>query len=155
MKTAPTLAALAVLAFGGQAFAQSDETAFGQPGDPQKVTKTIEVKMTDKMEFIPSRIRVRQGETVRFLVTNAGKKKHEMVIGTLAELEEHAAMMRKHRGMKHEAPYMAHVPSGKTETIVWQFSKPGKFYYACLVGRHLEEGMSGEIAVVADGSSRQ
>jgi uncharacterized cupredoxin-like copper-binding protein len=156
MKTAPTLPALAALVFcAAQALAQSDATAFGQPGDPKKVTKTIEVKMTDSMEFMPSRIEVRQGETVRFLVTNAGKKKHEMVIGTLAELEEHAAMMKKHRGMKHEAPYMAHVPSGKTGTIVWQFSKPGKFYYGCLVGHHFEDGMAGEITVVARGRSRQ
>jgi uncharacterized cupredoxin-like copper-binding protein len=148
--TLPRLAvALSVLVFGSEAFSQSDETAFGQPGDTRKTTKTIEVKMTDDLEFIPSRIAVRQGETVRFLVTNSGKKRHEMVIGTLAGLEEHAAMMKNHRGMKHEAPYMAHVPSGKTETIVWQFTKAGDFYYACLVGHHFEDGMSGKITVVA------
>ena len=142
------IAALAALLVASQATAQNEETAFGAPGDPQKIARTIEVNMTDKLEFIPSRITVRQGETIRFLVTNSGKKRHEMVLGTLPELKAHAEIMKAHRGMKHDAPYMAHVASGKTESMVWQFTKPGDFRYACLVGRHFEDGMAGRITVV-------
>ena len=149
MKLLTTIAALACSVFTMAAPAQTRETAFGKPGDPRNVTQTIAVKMTDAMEFNPSRITVREGETVRFVVTNAGKKKHEMVIGTLAGLKEHAALMKKHRGMKHDAPYMAHVAPGKTETLDWQFTQPGEFHYACLVGHHLEDGMAGQINVVA------
>jgi uncharacterized cupredoxin-like copper-binding protein len=143
------IAALACSVFVTAALAQTAETAFGRPGDPRNVTHTIAVNMTDSMEFIPARITVREGETVRFVVTNSGKKKHEMVIGTLAGLKEHAVLMKKHRGMKHEAPYMAHVAPGKSETLDWQFTKPGVFHYACLVGHHLEDGMAGQINVVA------
>ena len=49
--------------------------------------------------------------------------------------------MRKHPGMEHDEPYMAHVHPGKTETIIWQFTKPGAFYYGCLVPGHFEAGM--------------
>jgi len=148
MKNLTAVAALACAVFTAAAPAQTEETAFGRPGDPQNATQTIAVNMTDKMEFIPARVTVREGETVRFVVTNSGKKKHEMVIGTLAELKEHAALMRKRRGMKHDAPYMAHVAPGRTETLTWQFTKPGEFHYACLVGHHFEDGMAGQINVV-------
>ncbi len=62
---------------------------------------------------------------MRFVVKNGGKVMHEMVIGTMKELKEHAEMMRKHPGMQHEEPYIAHVAPGKTETITWQFTKAG------------------------------
>src|SRR5206468_5564408 len=58
------------------------ETAFGRPGDPAKVDRTIMVEMRDPVEFSPSEITVKAGETVRFVVVNAGKHTHEMVLGT-------------------------------------------------------------------------
>jgi uncharacterized cupredoxin-like copper-binding protein len=70
-----------------------------------------------------------------------------MVIGTKENLEKHAEAMRKHPGMKHDAPYIAHVAPGKTGTIVWQFTKAGEFQYACLVPGHFEAGMVGRIRV--------
>ena len=126
-----------------------EEHAFGREGDPKKVTRTIKVDMSDKMRFTPSEIRLKPGETVRFVVTNSGKTLHEMVLGTLKELEKHAELMRKHPGMEHDEPYMAHVAPGKTERMVWQFTKPGEFYYGCLVPGHFEAGMIGKITVSA------
>ena len=81
-------------------------TAFGHPGDPAKVARTIEVRMTDAMRFVPAAITVRKGETVRFVVRNDGKLVHEMVLGTDKDLREHAAMMREHPGMGHAEPSM-------------------------------------------------
>lgn len=122
-------------------------TAWGKPGNPARVKRTIDVKMSDQMRFDPSTISVKRGDTIRFRVTNTGKTLHEMVIGTPKELEEHAALMRKFPEMEHEEAYMAHVPPGKTEEIVWQFTKPGKFRYGCLVAGHFEAGMVGDITV--------
>ena len=31
--------------------------------------------------------------------------------------------------------------------MVWQFTKPGEFYYGCLVPGHFEAGMIGRIVV--------
>jgi uncharacterized cupredoxin-like copper-binding protein len=72
---------------------------------------------------------------------------HEMVLGTMEELKKHAELMRKHPGMEHDEPYMAHVAPGKTETITWQFTKAGEFHYGCLIPGHFEAGMIGKIRV--------
>jgi uncharacterized cupredoxin-like copper-binding protein len=124
------------------------ETDFGRTGDARKAARTVRVDMSDKMRFTPDLIEVKQGDTVRFIVKNSGKTMHEMVIGTMQELKEHAEMMKKHPGMEHDEPFMAHVAPGKTEEIVWQFTKPGEFHYGCLIPGHFEAGMVGRIKVV-------
>ncbi len=125
----------------------TEEKPWGREGDPKNVTRTIKVDMNDKMRFVPGALTIKLGETVRFEVRNSGKVMHEMVIGTQAELKAHAELMRKHPGMEHDEPYMAHAAPGKTERIVWHFTKPGEFYYACLVPGHFEAGMIGKIVV--------
>jgi uncharacterized cupredoxin-like copper-binding protein len=125
----------------------TEEKAFGREGDPKKVTRTITITMSDKMRYAPDTLAIRPGDTVRFVVTNGGKIMHELVIGTMRELKEHAALMKKHPGMEHDEPYMAHVAPGKSAAIVWQFTKPGEFYFGCLIPGHFEAGMIGRITV--------
>jgi uncharacterized cupredoxin-like copper-binding protein len=127
----------------------TEENAFGREGDPKKVSRTIDVDMSDKMRFTPDALAVKQGETIRFRVRNSGQVMHEMVLGTMEDLKEHADLMRKNPGMEHGDPYMAHVAPGKTETMVWQFTKPGEFHYGCLVPGHFEAGMVGNVHVAA------
>src|SRR4030067_2043700 len=80
------------------------EGALGRPGDPGKVTRNVEVEMSDAMRFNPESIRVKRGETIRFIVKNTGMLKHEMVLGTIEELKAHAELMRKLPEMEHEDP---------------------------------------------------
>jgi uncharacterized cupredoxin-like copper-binding protein len=127
----------------------TEENAFGREGDPKKVSRTIDVDMSDKMRFTPDALAIKQGETIRFRVRNSGQVMHEMVLGTTEDLKEHAEMMRKNPGMEHGDPYMAHVAPGKTETMVWQFTRPGEFLYGCLVPGHFEAGMVGHVHVAA------
>jgi uncharacterized cupredoxin-like copper-binding protein len=103
--------------------------------------------MGDDMRFTPNRIKVKEGETVKFVVKNNGQIMHEVVLGTMKELQEHAAMMRKFPTMEHEAPYMAHVKPGASQEIVWTFNRPGEFDFACLIVGHFEAGMVGKIEV--------
>lgn len=124
-----------------------EEKTFGKQGDPKKITRTINVDMSDQMRFTPAALTVKQDETIRFLVKNSGKVMHEFVLGTIAELKEHAELMKKFPNMEHDEPYMAHVSPGKTETIVWQFSKAGEFHFGCLLPGHFEAGMVGKINV--------
>ena len=140
----------------GAAFAHGDSrskkaemksTEFGQTGDPRKAKRTVNVDMSDAMRFAPAELSVKRGETVRFVVTNSGKQIHEMVFGTLKELKEHAELMKKHPGMEHDEPYMAHVQPGKKAEIVWQFTKAGEFHYGCLLPGHFEAGMVGIVRV--------
>jgi uncharacterized cupredoxin-like copper-binding protein len=123
------------------------EADAGRPGDPAKVNRTIEVSMNDTMRFDPAEMKFKAGETVRFVVRNEGKIRHEMVIGTVEELKEHAEMMRKMPGMQHAEPNMISLAPGESGDLVWRFDDAGAFDFACLVPGHLEAGMMGSIQV--------
>lgn len=126
------------------------QTDWGMAGRPKAATRTIKLRMLDTMRFVPEQITVRQGETVRFLISNEGKMLHEFVLGTQRALDEHAAMMLKMPEMKHSAAYMAHVAPGKTEVLLWKFNRPGQFDFACLIAGHYQAGMKGRVTVSAD-----
>src|SRR3546814_2436431 len=123
----------------------SDLTAapIGKAGNASKVSRTIDVVMTDAMRFTPDRIDVKAGETVRFRVTNSGKIRHEMVLGTEADLSGHYQMMLKDPGMRHEEANSVSLEAGKTGEIVWQFDKAGHVAFACLEPGHYPAGMKG------------
>ena len=135
------------------AFSHGDQdhhaAAIGEPGSPANVSRTVEVAMNDTMRFTPATIAVKKNETIRFVLKNDGKLKHEMVLGTPKELKAHAAMMRQMPDMKHADPNMAGVEPGKTGELVWKFTKPGSFDFACLQPGHFEAGMKGKIVVAA------
>ena len=122
-------------------------SGLGEAGDASKVTRTMKVDMNDSMRFTPNRITIKRGETVKFIVKNSGKIKHEMVLGSIDELKEHAALMIKFPEMEHVDPNQISVEPGKTGELVWKFTKAGKFDFACLQPRHFEAGMRGKIAV--------
>lgn len=145
----------AVLAHGDAqpaAPAKKEQQPWGIAGNADAAKRTIEIKMADNMRFVPDRIEVRQGDTVRFVHRNNGQLMHEFVLGTKDELDEHAALMKKFPNMEHDEPYMAHVSPGETGQIVWTFNRPGEFHFACLLPGHYEAGMVGKIRVVAAGS---
>jgi uncharacterized cupredoxin-like copper-binding protein len=122
-------------------------TPFGQPGDAKKAARTLTIRMSDRMRYTPDHIQVNAGDTLRLVVKNEGKVMHELVLGRAQDLKAHAELMKKHTGMEHDEPYMAHVVPGKSETIVWQFTKAGEFQFGCLIPGHFEAGMSGRITV--------
>ena len=68
-------------------------------------------------------------------------------IRTMADLKEHAELMKKFPDMEHEEAHMAHVGPGKSGDIVWRFNRPGTFYFACLIAGHFEAGMVGTVSV--------
>jgi uncharacterized cupredoxin-like copper-binding protein len=127
-----------------------EQKPWGIAGDARRA-RTITLRMGDDMRFRPDRIEVREGETIRFVVGNAGKVLHEMVIGTPGELEQHAALMKKFPGMEHDEPYMAHVKASARGEIVWNFNRAGSFQFACLIPGHYEAGMTGTIVVIPKG----
>lgn len=126
---------------------QAEQKAWGIAGDSTKIDRVIRIKMTDDMKFTPNIISIKTNETIRFEIHNAGKVMHEMVIGTKQELDQHAAMMKKHPGMEHDEAYMAHVGPAKSGSIVWRFNQEGDFDFACLIAGHYDAGMVGKIRV--------
>ena len=123
------------------------ETEFGQYKPKMKVTKTIEIVMTDQMNFTPSVIKVEKGDVIKFVHKNSGQMMHEFVLGTSDSLVEHAKMMKKYPGMEHSEPYMTHVAPGKTGEVIWQFSEAGEFSFGCLIPGHFDAGMKGTVIV--------
>ena len=145
--------ALAVVAHSAQAAGKHAgghaDAAIGEPGKAAQVTRTVHIDMTDTMRFTPARIDAKQGETIRFVVKNSGKLKHELVLGTEKELKEHYEVMKKFPEMEHDDPNMVTVAPGKTGQVIWRFTKAGSIDFACLQPGHYEAGMKGAVTVAA------
>jgi uncharacterized cupredoxin-like copper-binding protein len=103
--------------------------------------------MDDTMRYQPSNISVKENETVRFIVENKGKIKHELTLGDPTALKEHAEKMLKFPNMQHNDPNMVALEAGKTGEIIWQFTKAGTVDFACLQPGHFEAGMRGAVVV--------
>lgn len=119
----------------------------GQPGNPDEVSRTITMTMGDTMRFAPDHIEVRKGETVRFVLQNEGKLRHEFVLGDPEALRRHAAMMQMMPDMQHSGPNMASLAPGESGQLIWKFTHTGMVTFACLQSGHMEAGMKGAVAV--------
>jgi uncharacterized cupredoxin-like copper-binding protein len=150
------VAALAVLAFpaGGYIQAVAHEThehfSAGQPGDPQKPSRTVKVSMLEdgkRMLFDPPYIEVRLDEQIRFLLFNEGSEYHEFVLATHTENRKHAEFMKKFPNMEHNDPNAKRLSALSSGELLWKFTRHGEFEYACLIPGHFQAGMHGKITV--------
>lgn len=126
-----------------------EETSYGQPGAADHVTRTIHLDMTDNMRFSETNIKVKKGETIRFVLKNAGQAPHEFSLGTKAELDEHYEVMKKFPNMKHDEPNKVSVEPGQSGEVIWHFTKTGTVDFACLHPGHYDAGMKGQVKVAA------
>lgn len=139
-------------AYAGAGAAGHEHSAykFGQPGNPKKPSRVIEIKMTDsngEMKFSPKAIEIKKGEQIKFKIRNIGELDHEVVIDTLPNNLKHAEEMMKNPDMEHDDPNAKRLGSKKSGEIVWLFNKPGTFDFSCLIPGHREAGMTGKIVV--------
>jgi len=143
------LASIATQSFatGNHAGGHADSDAIGEPGKAADAKRTVTVNMLDSMRFTPQSITVKQGETIKFIVKNSGKVKHEMVLGTEKELKEHYEVMKKNPEMEHADDNQITVQPGKSGEIIWRFTKAGKVNFACLQPGHYDAGMKGFVTV--------
>ncbi|KRR10671.1 copper resistance protein [Bradyrhizobium jicamae] len=118
----------------------------GEPGDPKKPSRTIQVEMSE-MEYTPSRIPVKRGEQIRFVIRNVGKEDHEFLLATTKENLKHAEEMKKHPHMEHDDPNGVRLKPAKSAEILWKFTKRGTFEYSCLIPDHRDYGMIGKVTV--------
>lgn len=118
--------------------------------------------------YEPETISVNEGETVRFIVKNAGEMVHEFSIGTAAMhaahekemtmMVEHGALepdrinrekMKMDMGggkvMEHIDPNSILLEPGKSGAVVWKFAKTSAIEFACNVPGHYDAGMMGKI----------
>jgi uncharacterized cupredoxin-like copper-binding protein len=152
-----SIAAASFLLLSGVALASGThegghgEMPVGQPGKKKEVARTIKVVMKEtadgKMLFEPAEITVKQGETIRFAVQNAGETDHEFVLDDSAGMTKHKALMEKFPEMEHDDPNAVRLAPGKKGEVIWKFSNAGGFEFGCLIPGHMESGMHGPIKV--------
>ena len=111
--------------------------------------RTIAVVADDRLRFRPESVTVRTGETVAFVVTNAGRLPHEFVIGTAATQDQHERDMAGGgpMAMSSDAAFSVDVPPGQSRQLVYTFRSPGTLFYGCHVPGHYAAGMRGVITV--------
>lgn len=144
------LALAAVGALAGAASAHGPSSPAGEAGHRENASRTVEVRMLEadgRMLFEPAELTIRRGDTVRFVVSNAGLLDHEMVIDTPEGNQRHKAAMERNPDMEHADPNAVKVEPSKTGEIVWRFTNAGTFEYACLIPGHYQAGMHGRIVV--------
>jgi uncharacterized cupredoxin-like copper-binding protein len=90
---------------------------------------------------------VAAGETVRFVVTNAGENDHEFVVGNMEMQEMAADMAAEGEDMNVDAMASLALAPGQTEQTTITFEAAGELFYACHVAGHYEGGMVGTINV--------
>lgn len=151
----------------------SHAAKIGQKGDASVISRTVEITMTDN-RFEPGILSVKPGETVRFIVKNAGELVHEFNIGNR---EMHAAhgkemMMMMEIGvleadrinhdmmahgsknaMKHDDPNSVLLEPAKVGEVIWAFPESGQLQVACNVPGHYQDGMVGTITIVGSKKS--
>ena len=120
---------------------------FGHPGKADAVNRTVALNAGDDMRFQPGKLAVKAGETIRFVVRNTGKVRHEFMLGGAAEQAEHAKMMQQMPGMVHEEPNALTLEPGQEKKLIWRFTEPGDVEFACHVPGHYEAGMKGAVSI--------
>jgi uncharacterized cupredoxin-like copper-binding protein len=153
MKAISILAAASLLA-AGAALASTGHGAHtsGHSATAKAAARIVKLDASE-YAFSSKAISFKAGETVKFVITNKGKQKHALTIGTAAEQAEHQAEMEKMAAMNHDENEHAmpansiHVAPGETREMVWSFNAPGQLLFACSYPGHADLGMTGDITV--------
>ena len=139
----------------------------GEKGDPNKIDRVVNIKMYDNY-YEPNVVKIKKGETIKFIVENLGELVHEYNIGTkemhikhqpeMQKLIDHEIIlgdkidrikMKKMSKMDHSLGH-SHANSvmlepKKTGELIWKFSKDIKLEMACNIPGHYETGMVGNL----------
>ena len=141
----------------------------GSKGDPNDVTRVIEVKMYDNY-YEPSSFQIKVGETIKFEVENAGMLVHEFNIANKMMHMKHQpemlkmveneilladsidkkkmqkmAKMDKAMGHSHSNSVLLE-PKQKGE-IIWKFDNAVNIEVACNVPGHYQVGMIAKVDI--------
>ena len=154
--------------FSNFAFAESMKM-IGMKGKSSEVSRTINVTMYDNY-FEPKSIKVKNGETIKFIVENKGKLVHEYNIATkkmhLKHQPEMLMMMqmgillptkldmkkmkeasKTNHAMSHSHSNSLLLEPNKKGEIIWKFSTNEELEVACNVPGHYQAGMVSSVSI--------
>tara|TARA_B100000683_G_C12275832_1_gene467763 strand:- start:40 stop:549 length:510 start_codon:yes stop_codon:yes gene_type:complete len=139
----------------------------GEEGDPNKIDRVVNIKMYDNY-YEPNIVKIKKGETIKFIIENLGEMVHEYNIGTkemhikhqpeMQKLIDHEILlvdkidkikMKKMSKMDHSLGH-SHANSIMLEPkssgeLIWKFSKDINLEMACNIPGHYESGMVGNL----------
>lgn len=172
--TALSAAAMASPSSGGGGHDDdAPKFVFGAPGDAHDIDRTIKLNAFE-MGFDPAVMNVKDGETIRFVVTNTGDVIHEFAIDTVEGQAAHRVEMEElmdaveeelaegghdeekeageeaghddeeKAGEAHDDPNAIVLAAGETKELIWKFAKADNLEFACNVPGHYEAGMKGD-----------
>lgn len=97
------------------------------PADTMANEKTFEIEASS-FKFNPATITVKEGDTVKIILTNKGGM-HDFVVD------------------EFEGAKTKRLNTGETDTITFVADKAGTYEYYCSVGNHRQMGMVGKLIV--------
>jgi len=147
-------------------FASSMKT-IGEKGKLSEVSRTIEIKMYDNY-YEPNEIKIKKGETIKFIVHNYGELVHEFNIATKEMHIKHQPemmkmveneilladridkkkmkkMAKKNHSMGHSHSNSVLLEPNQSAELIWKFSTDTNLEAACNVPGHYESGMVANI----------
>jgi uncharacterized cupredoxin-like copper-binding protein len=113
----------------------------GATGDTGVPTVALDIRHS---RFVPDRVAVEPGSTVRFVVRNLDPIDHEFIVGPEAVHLRHETGTEARHGA---VPGEVSVPAGETAETTYTFRAPGPVAFACHLPGHLAFGMRGEVQV--------
>jgi uncharacterized cupredoxin-like copper-binding protein len=126
---------------------------FGASAQASQATRTVEVKLKD-IAFEPGSLKVKAGETVRFVLVNEGNLPHEFNLGSKAMHVEHQKEMIAMQGKlftggghEHHADNTVLLQPGQRGELTWTFSESAPIEFACNVPGHYQAGMVGPLTI--------
>ena len=141
----------------------------GKKGNPSEVEKVIKVKMYDNY-YEPSSFQIKEGETIKFEVENAGMLVHEFNIANkmmhmkhqpemikMAEngillafsidKEKMKKMAKMDKSMGHSHSNSVLLEPKQKGDIIWKFDNAVNIEVACNVPGHYQAGMIAKVNI--------
>ena len=135
----------------------------GEQGKSSEVNRTIEIKMYDNY-YEPSEIKIKKGETIKFIVHNYGELVHEFNIATkemhikhqpeMMKMVEHEILLpnkidkkkmkemaKKDHAMGHSHSNSVLLEPNESDELIWKFNTSIDLEAACNVPGHYDSGM--------------
>ena len=139
----------------------------GEIGNPNDVSKVIEVKMYDNY-YEPSQFNIKKNQTIKFIVYNSGQLVHEFNIATKKMHLKHQPEMirmveneilladkidrkkmkelsKKDHSMSHSHSNSLLLEPNQSGELIWKFNTDADLEVACNVPGHYQVGMIAKI----------
>ena len=139
----------------------------GEKGNLSEVNRTIEIKMYDNY-YEPKEIKIKKGETIKFIVYNYGKLVHEfniatkemhlkhqpemmkmvekeILLGDRIDIKKMKKLAKTDHSMSHSHSNSVLLEPGKSAELIWKFNTDADLEAACNVPGHYDSGMIAKI----------